>query len=38
MTDEEKKQVLIDKITDELSSQSLESLKKLYDLVTQCFH
>lgn len=34
MTYEEKKQVYIDKITNRLSSKSLETLRKLYDIMT----
>lgn len=35
MEQEEKKQVYIDKITNRLSSKSLESLRKLYDIMTK---
>jgi hypothetical protein len=34
MTQEEKKQVYIDKITNRLNSKSLETLRKLYDIMT----
>ena len=34
MTQEEKKQIYIDKITNKLNSKSLESLRKLYDIMT----
>lgn len=34
MTYEEEKQFFIDKIIDELSSQSVESLRKIYSLLT----
>ena len=34
MTYEEKKQVYIDKITNRLSGKSLETLRKLYDIMT----
>lgn len=34
MTYEEKKRVYIDKITSRLSGKSLESLRKLYDIIT----
>ena len=34
MSNEEKKQVYIDKITNRLSNKSLETLRKLYDIMT----
>ena len=34
MTQEEKKQVYIDKITKRLNGKSLETLRKLYDIIT----
>ena len=34
MTYEEKKQVYIDKITNRLSVKSIETLRKLYDIMT----
>lgn len=37
MTYEEKKQVYIDKITNRLGGKSLETLRKLYDIMTNLY-